>query len=589
MKVFLKHSMDDFRRSYKKILLFEAIYLVMTSLFFVPAIAFIFTRMLRAMGTNLLLNGDVYRMALSYQGMAGFAIIAFVSGLILFMDFGTVLVLVQKRLFGKDVLLSDAFVTAVRAIPRLLGLGFVQLLLLFLICIPFVDSPLTGHLLGGFNFPIFVVSHLYNSRLLFALYAAAVLGAVYLFLRWIFALHFILIEGQRTAEAMRSSFRLTRTRKGNLLVHLLLLNVTMYGTVFGLLSLLSYLLASADSPFFKFVITDLYAPFSAFVTYVFTMLVIPVNLILLTRLYYVFRKAKGNRLEDRLTLARSKVLRHVEVRIAGYFRSRGIRRILLLFAIVYVSGVMTLQQSIGHRFVYLDWNVKIAAHRGDIQQAPENSISSIRSALAKQVDAVEIDVQMSKDGVIVLNHDYTFERVAGLRASAHELTLAEMLTLDIRGAWTGMPVERVPTLIEAMREVKGKAKLIIEIKPYGQKEELARKVAELVTAEEMAGECYVQSFDYSVLQTVRRANPDIPVGQILFAAAGNVSSLDVDFYTISQNMLSKRFIQRAHRLDREVWVWTVNIERNMREVLTYDVDGIITDYPDRLQMLVGVE
>jgi glycerophosphoryl diester phosphodiesterase len=73
------------------------------------------------------------------------------------------------------------------------------------------------------------------------------------------------------------------------------------------------------------------------------------------------------------------------------------------------------------------------------------------------------------------------------------------------------------------------------------------------------------------------------------ASAGNVSSLDVDFYTISQNMLSDRFIDQAHRLDREVWVWTVNIERNMREVLKYDVDGIITDFPERLQMLVGVE
>jgi glycerophosphoryl diester phosphodiesterase len=106
MKVFLKHSMDDLRRSFKKILLFEAIYMVVTSLLFVPALAFIFHRVLRAMGTNLLLNGDVYRMALSYQGLAGFASIAFVSGIILFLDFGTVLILVQKRLFGKDVLLS---------------------------------------------------------------------------------------------------------------------------------------------------------------------------------------------------------------------------------------------------------------------------------------------------------------------------------------------------------------------------------------------------------------------------------------------------------------------------------------------------
>jgi glycerophosphoryl diester phosphodiesterase len=388
---------------------------------------------------------------------------------------------------------------------------------------------------------------------------------------------------------MRSSFQLTRTRKGNLLVHLLLLNLFMYGVVFGMLSLLSSSLAQIDFPYIKFVISDLYVPFSSLMTYLFTMLVIPINIIVLTRLFHVFRRAKGFPMEDRMRLYRSRVLRHGEVRIAGYFRSRGIRHILVLLGIVYVSGVMTMEQSISHRLVYLDWNVKVAAHRGDIQQAPENSISSIRSALAKQVDAVEIDVQMTKDGVIVLNHDYTLERVAGLKASVHDLTFAEILTLDIRGAWTGMPVQRIPTLTEVIHEVKGKSKLIIEIKPYGAKKELARKVAELVSSEDMIADSLVQSFDYGVLQAVRIANPDIAVGQILFAAAGNVSSLDVDFYTISQNMLSESFIDLAHRLDREVWVWTVNLERNMREVLKYDVDGIITDNPGRLQMLVEVE
>jgi glycerophosphoryl diester phosphodiesterase len=289
-----------------------------------------------------------------------------------------VLVLVQKRLFGKDVLISDAFVTAIRSIPKLLGLGFIQLLLLFLFFIPFIDSPLSALLVGNLNLPIFVVSHLYSSGLLLAFYVLLVLGAVYLCLRWVFALHFILIEGQHTTEAMRSSFHLTRTRKGNLLVHLLLLNLTKYGAVFGMLSLISSVLARIDTPFMKFVISDLYVPFSSLMTYLFTMLVIPVNLILLTRLFYVFRKAKGIALEDHQPLFRSKVLRQVEVRVTEYFRSRGIRHILILLMIVYVTGVMTLQHSIGHRLVYLDWNVKVAAHRGDIQHAPENSIRSIR-------------------------------------------------------------------------------------------------------------------------------------------------------------------------------------------------------------------
>jgi glycerophosphoryl diester phosphodiesterase len=67
-----------------------------------------------------------------------------------------------------------------------------------------------------------------------------------------------------------------------------------------------------------------------------------------------------------------------------------------------------------------------------------------------------------------------------------------------------------------------------------------------------------------------------------------LSSLDVDFYTINQNILSEKFIRDARRNEREVWIWTVNIERNIKKVLKYDIHGIITDYPEKVQKLIDV-
>jgi glycerophosphoryl diester phosphodiesterase len=69
--------------------------------------------------------------------------------------------------------------------------------------------------------------------------------------------------------------------------------------------------------------------------------------------------------------------------------------------------------------------------------------------------------------------------------------------------------------------------------------------------------------------------------------AGNSNILDVDFYTIKQSMLSEAFIKNAHKQGRSIWVWTVNDEVNIKEVLKYDVDGIITDYPKRVQDIMG--
>ncbi|MOA15316.1 cytoplasmic glycerophosphodiester phosphodiesterase [compost metagenome] len=141
-------------------------------------------------------------------------------------------------------------------------------------------------------------------------------------------------------------------------------------------------------------------------------------------------------------------------------------------------------------------------------------------------------------------------------------------------------------LAEVLAEAQGKTKLIIDLKPYGPGDELARAVVSLIEHFDMVQDSYIQSFDQQTLRQIRLLNPDIKIGQILYFAVGDLSLLDVDFYTIEQVMLTKQFVDRAHKHDREVWVWTVNSERSLKEVLKYEVDGIITDYPMRAQTMV---
>ncbi|HZG86670.1 glycerophosphodiester phosphodiesterase family protein [Paenibacillus sp.] len=588
MIVFVRHSMRDLRRIWRQILLFESLYIMATSLLFVPALTFLLNRLLLAPGVQLLLNADVYKLALSFRGLAAFGVIGFAAGLVAFLEFGTVIVLAQQRLFGRDCLVSDAFVTAARAVPRLLGLGFIQWVLALFTFSPWVDTPLASLMLDWINVPIAAYHYWHESKALSFLYAAMLLALAYLFLRSIFALHYVLLERQTTAQAIQSSFRLTRTKKGRLLVTIAAINSALYAVAYAVLAGASFTLERWELPVARFILSDWYVPITSLLALGFAMLAVPINLLVLTRLFYVFRRMDGVPPADQLQLYRSERLRKAEAAGRRYFRTRSVRYSFALFIVAYAAGVLALHQTYGDRLVYLDWNVKVIGHRGDVYRAPENSLSGIRSAIEGGVDAVEIDVQLSKDGVVVLNHDFTLERVAGIPASVHELTMAELQQLDIRGVWTGMPPERIPTLAEALREARGRTKLVVEIKPYGDKETLARTVVEWIEAEEMEEDVYVQSFDSRVLRIVREENPDLKIGQILFAAAGDVAALDVDFYTINQTMLSERFIRRAHKLDREVWVWTVNVERNMREVLRYDVDAVITDYPEKLRSLVGV-
>ena len=239
--------------------------------------------------------------------------------------------------------------------------------------------------------------------------------------------------------------------------------------------------------------------------------------------------------------------------------------------------------------MYAKWSVLIAAHRGDTTDAPENSLPSIVSAIDKGMQVVELDVQLTKDGIAVLNHDSDLRRVAGVRTRVDELTYAQLRQLSIGQDENGNPV-RIPTLYEALAASEDRIKLLLDLKPYGSTSEaLADEVVRIVKDAGIEQEVRIQSFNGHSLERIRGCAPDIKIGRILYFALGDLSGLDVDFYTIEQVMLTDRLVQQAHAAGREVWVWTVNTRRAMKEVLKFQIDGMITDHPEMAQSLIEVD
>lgn len=390
---------------------------------------------------------------------------------------------------------------------------------------------------------------------------------------------------------MKASFRLTKGNKLKLLVKLVFANIVIFVIGFLLMSFLSYIPAITNVPWIGTSIKELLLTFSSYTLILFSLFLIPINIVILTRSFYWFRKGQGETLEDHLSVEHDNKLTLMENRLIGFFKKRRLSLVSLL--VFYVVGMFLVNYTINDNIVYLKWNVQVAAHRGDVQNAPENSMSAILSAIEKGVDAVEFDVMLTQDGEIILNHDTTLQRVAGIPTRVDEMTYAEISKVDIGYRFSEEFIgERIPTLDEVLEEVKDEnVNLIVDIKVLdpSRNAELAKGVVELIEKHEVEEKAYVQAFEYDVLQEVRKLNPDIKIGLILFLSAGNLAQLDLDFYTVRQTMLSERFVENARRLDREVWVWTVNIERNMREVMKYDIDGIITSYPDRLQQVIGIE
>lgn len=224
---------------------------------------------------------------------------------------------------------------------------------------------------------------------------------------------------------------------------------------------------------------------------------------------------------------------------------------------------------------------EITAHRGSSRTAPENTIPAIEAAVEEMADSVEIDVQMTADGVVVLGHDASLKRVAGVNRSIASMTFEELEKLDV-GPWFSSEYAgtRIPSLSEVLELCSQKTSLNIEIKYVGKNSELPEKTAEMVREYGMENQCVITSTNLSYLKRVKEALPEIRTGYIISAAYGNFySSEDVDFISIRSGFVTSALMQNAHEQGKAVYAWTVNTKSELERLTLLGVDGIITDRP----------
>ncbi len=225
--------------------------------------------------------------------------------------------------------------------------------------------------------------------------------------------------------------------------------------------------------------------------------------------------------------------------------------------------------------------IQITAHRGSSKEAPENTMAAIKQAVEDLADYVEIDVQETRDGVVVLGHDTTLKRVAGINRTIGSYSFEELKQLDV-GTWfsSGFQGERIPSLEEVMEYCKGKININIEIKNAGSDSALPEKVAMLIDKYQMNEQCVVTSTRFSYLTRIKKVNGKIRTGYIISAAYGNYySSDDIDFISVRSSFVSEKLVEAAHLKGKAVHAWTVNSKSEMERMKMLSVDNIITDYP----------
>ena len=229
---------------------------------------------------------------------------------------------------------------------------------------------------------------------------------------------------------------------------------------------------------------------------------------------------------------------------------------------------------------------QVTAHRGASKAAPENTLPAFEAAIESGADYIELDVQLTKDGELVVFHDENIKRTTDGAGVLTDMTYDELMKYSA-GSWFSEDGQyddvKIPKLTEVLDLVGHDILLNIEIKSHGDVAATAERVVELVEEYDIGSSCYITSFSYQALKKVKELQPKIKTALIANIAPSTVYSQMKYIDAVSMNYLffNSSVVNYAHHSGKKVFVWTVDRSGEMKKMMALGVDNIITNRPEK--------
>lgn len=233
--------------------------------------------------------------------------------------------------------------------------------------------------------------------------------------------------------------------------------------------------------------------------------------------------------------------------------------------------------------------MKILGHRGASGTCPENTIVAFKKAFEYGANGLEFDVQQTKDGELVVFHDWTLERTTNGKGNLKDYTLKELKELDA-GSWLSSEFtnEKIPTLKEVFDIIPKDKYINIEIKE--ENSNLERGTASLLVnflKDYKEYTIVVSSFSHNILKEIKNLDNSIKIGVLLEASLLNVNGyldslgFEIHSYHPGKGFIEKNQVEEVKKSGKLVNVWTVNLKEDGEKLDKMGVDSIITNYPER--------
>ena len=574
--------LGDLRASAVNLVTFLILWRFIFASLSIPLVAFLLRSLINIPGIGRSANLGILQFTESFPGIVVVMIVIFFWLTGFSIEQSGLLLIASGRIKGHIPRMRDLLLRVVRTLPRIIGISSflggiytfcsVPILTIFM----FQLRRLSNSSFSG-NYPSFS-----TGILGWLLAALSTVVLIRLLLSWLFAMHFAMIGRKPFAQALRESKKLisgNRIKVAAFLVRFWLVAVLVLIAISSAFQIArtSIINTSYEPTSFNILRLSLFASAETIIMSALSILVSSMYSILTTRLFCDLRLRRPELLQEESS---------DNMKVSALQKRPWLIILFILFA-----AQSTFFDFFGRLAVESEIDLPlVTAHRGSSIKAPENSMSAVILAVEDGADIIEIDVQITRDGFVVLNHDRTLSKVAGVGKSVAELTLEEIKELEIGSRFSRRFIgEKIPTLEEViyyMRQVDPNIRLNIELKDYGRSPGIEEAVIRILEDFEFKDRVLITSTSRSQLSKVRSLSPEIPIGLIVTYMSRDIWTIDVDLYSISSTIISESFINRARSMGREIHVWTVNDLESMTRFASLGVNSIITDRPDALSTLL---
>ncbi|PGC86744.1 glycerophosphodiester phosphodiesterase [Bacillus toyonensis] len=251
-------------------------------------------------------------------------------------------------------------------------------------------------------------------------------------------------------------------------------------------------------------------------------------------------------------------------------------------------------------------HIKNIAHRGASAYAPEHTIAAYKLGQQLKGDYIEIDLQMTKDGHLVAMHDETVNRTTNGKGLVKEHTLEEMKQLNVGSffnekypnlAKKEFENAKVPKLKEIIEMFGHNANYYIETKSPDEYPGMEEKLLEIIKYYQISDKVIIQSFSEESLQKIYSLHANIPLVQLLsYQKSVQLNELEIEKYKtyciglgMNYKYIDSAYVKKIKKHGLEVHPFTVDNEKDMKKLLSWGVDGMFTNYPDRLHSILDLK